>query len=222
MAPSAAARGSTPALRPAFLLALGLVSGLWGGVTLDREATAGCESSNAEPNLRLVAQAWNQIQRHYVDRTALNATNLTYGAIGGMVDALGDTGHSTFLSPAMVRQLKEARRGCLKGIGVDIQMKTGHVVVVAPLDGSPAQRAGLRPGDIILKVDGRDITDLPVRPGCGPHHRTTRHTGQLDHPEPAFGPHTPGVHRACLHSAPQRELAAGARHLGGPSPHRRL
>jgi carboxyl-terminal processing protease len=97
-----------------------------------------------------------------VDRTALNATNLTYGAIGGLVDALGDTGHSTFLSPAMVRRLKEAQRGRLQGIGVEIRMKAGHLVVVAPLDGSPAQRAGLRPGDIIIKVDGRDITDLPL------------------------------------------------------------
>jgi len=151
-----------PALRPAFLLALGLVSGLWGGITLDREAATGCESSQAAPNFRLVAEAWNQIQRHYVDRAALNATNLTYGAIGGLVNALGDTGHSTFLSPAMLRQWKEARRGRLQGIGADIEMKTGHLVIVAPLDGSPAQRAGLRPGDIILKVDGRDITDLPV------------------------------------------------------------
>jgi carboxyl-terminal processing protease len=162
MTPFKSALGSRPALRPAFLLALGLVSGLWGGITLDREATAGCVSSPGAPNLQLVAQAWNQIQRHYVDRSAFNATNLTYGAIGGLVDALGDTGHSTFLSPAMVRQLQAARRGRLEGIGVEIQMKAGHVIVVAPLDGSPARQAGLRPGDIILKVDGRDITDLPV------------------------------------------------------------
>jgi len=162
MTPLKPAAGSAPALRPSLLVALGLVSGLWGGITLDREAAAGCDSSQATPNLRLVAQAWSQIHRHYVDRSALNATNLTYGAIEGMVDALGDTGHSAFLSPAMVKQLKEARKGRLEGIGIEIQMKGGHVVVVAPLDGSPAQRAGLRPGDIILKVEGRDITDLPL------------------------------------------------------------
>jgi carboxyl-terminal processing protease len=107
-------------------------------------------------------QAWNEIQAHYVDRSALKPTALTYGAISGMVDALGDTGHSTFLSPAMVKELKQAQQGHLEGIGVEIRMKTGHVVVVAPLDGSPAQRAGLRPGDIILKVNGQYITDLPV------------------------------------------------------------
>jgi len=141
---------------------LGLAVGLWGGVNLDRVALAGWSSSRPAGDFRLMAQAWNQIQLHYVDRTALNSTTITYGAIGGMVDALGDTGHSTFLSPPMVKQLKQAQRGELKGIGVEIQMKQGHVVVVAPLDGSPAQRANLRPGDIILKVDGRDVTDLPV------------------------------------------------------------
>lgn len=149
-------------LRPAFFLALGLAVGLWGGVAFDRIVLMSWGASRTAADFRLIAQAWDQVALHYVDRAALNTQALTYGAIGGMVDALGDTGHSTFLSPLMVKQLKEAQQGQLKGIGVEIQMKAGHVVVVAPLDGSPAQRAGLRPGDIILKVDGRDITDLPV------------------------------------------------------------
>lgn len=154
--------GSKRMLRAPFLLALGIAFGLWGGVTFDELASVGCTSSRTAPNFRLMTEAWNRIQTSYVDRTALNPTSITYGAIDGMMDALGDTGHSTFLSPAMVKQLKQTEQGRLKGIGVEIQMKAGHVVVVAPLDGSPAQRAGLRPGDIILKVDGLDITDLPV------------------------------------------------------------
>ena len=159
---TSAATGSGRELRPAFLLALGLALGLWGGVGFDRVASMGCASSKAAADLRLMAEAWHQIQTHYVERSSLKPTALTYGAIAGMVDALGDTGHSTFLSPAMVKELKQAQQGRLQGIGVEIQMKTGHVVVVAPLDGSPAQRAGLRPGDIILKVNGHDITGLPV------------------------------------------------------------
>jgi carboxyl-terminal processing protease len=149
-------------LRPSLLLALGLTLGLWGGVAFDRAASPGCASSDAAPDFRLIAQAWNRIERSYVDRQALKSKDLTYGAIGGMMDALGDTGHSTFLSPSMVKELKLADQARLKGIGAEIQVKAGQVVVVAPLDGSPAQRAGLRPGDIILKVDGHDITDLPV------------------------------------------------------------
>lgn len=87
---------------------------------------------------------------------------MTYGAISGMVDSLGDTGHSAFLSPDMANQLKSTERGEFKGIGVEIQMSEGTVVVVAPLDNSPAQRAGLRAGDAILKVNGQDIAGWPL------------------------------------------------------------
>ena len=109
-----------------------------------------------------MSQAWNTIERYYVDRAAVQPKALTFGAISGMVEALGDTGHSVFLSPEMVKQLGVAERGQLLGIGVEIQMKDHHVVIVAPIDDSPAQRAGLRSGDIIMSVDNRDITGLPV------------------------------------------------------------
>ena len=60
--------------------------------------------AEAAPNFALMAEAWNTIQNVYVDRKAVNPQLLTYGAISGMVDSLGDTGHSRFLSPVMVRQ----------------------------------------------------------------------------------------------------------------------
>ena len=107
-------------------------------------------------------QAVHIIQRNYVDHSAVKPTLMTYGAISGMVDSLGDTGHSTFLSPGMANQLKNTERGEFKGIGVEIQMREGTVVVVAPLDNSPAQRAGLRAGDAILKVNGQDIAGWPL------------------------------------------------------------
>jgi carboxyl-terminal processing protease len=53
-------------------------------------------------------------------------------------------------------------QGKFEGIGAEVQLKTGNLVIVAPIDGSPAQRAGLRSGDIILKVDGQNITGLPL------------------------------------------------------------
>ncbi len=158
----ATATAPAPRLRRSLVLALGLALGLWGGVAFDRVAYTGCAAAGGGPDFQLLAEAWHQINAHYVDRAAIKSTTLTYGAIGGMVDALGDTGHSTFLSPEMVKQLKQAQKGELKGIGVEIQMKEGRVVVVAPLDGSPAKRAGLRPGDVIVEVNGKGITGLPV------------------------------------------------------------
>jgi carboxyl-terminal processing protease len=146
--------------------------GTVGGVLLDRQVLAAyAEPSAAQTpapaDLSLVQEAYTMIQRVYVDRTALQAQQLEYGAISGMVDALGDTGHSRFLSPAMVKQESEMTQGQFEGIGVEVQTKNGAVVVVAPIDGTPAQRAGLRPGDIIAKVNGRDITGLPLEQVVG-------------------------------------------------------
>jgi carboxyl-terminal processing protease len=115
----------------------------------------------------LMAEAWEKIQKNYVDKSAVKPREMTYGAIGGMVDSLGDTGHSTFLSPEMVKQEHNFETGKFKGIGAEVQMKDGRVVIVAPLDGSPAQKAGLRPGEIILKVDGQDVSGLPLEQVVG-------------------------------------------------------
>ncbi|MDE3068603.1 MAG: S41 family peptidase [Verrucomicrobiota bacterium] len=148
--------------RPGFLMALCLAVGLGAGAAFDRWASMTFVPSDAVSDFRLMSESWNTIQRYYVDRAAVKPRTLTYGAISGMVDALGDTGHSAFLSPGMVKQLSVAESGRLKGIGVQVDLKQGHVVIVAPIDNSPAQRAGLRSGEIILSVNGRDIAGLPL------------------------------------------------------------
>jgi carboxyl-terminal processing protease len=118
--------------------------------------------TDAKPDFALIAQAWKTIQAEYVDQAAVKPTKLTYGAITGMVEALGDTGHSTFLSPQMLKQEDEFTSGSYKGIGAELERKGAHVVIVTPFDGSPAQKAGLRPGEIILKVDGKDVAGLSL------------------------------------------------------------
>jgi carboxyl-terminal processing protease len=147
------------------LLAVGL--GAAGGVVLDRRVlTAFIPLENipskAVSSFRLMAEAWNTIQRFYVDRSAVKPLPLTFGAISGMVDALGDTGHSRFLTPGMVQKEENFALGRFVGIGVEVRMKGGHLVIVAPLDGSPAQKAGLQSNDMILKVNGQDVTGLPL------------------------------------------------------------
>jgi carboxyl-terminal processing protease len=143
-------------------MALGLVLG----------AALGCQLKNFLPgktlaaddplDVRLITEAWNIIQRVYVDRPAIQPQRLTYGALSGMVDALGDTDHSRFLTPEMVKREENFSSGKLEGIGIEVQMKNNQVTIVAPLDGSPAQRAGLKAGDVILKVNGEEMKGLPL------------------------------------------------------------
>lgn len=157
-----------------FCLLFGLVVGLVTGVGVDRlllssvtaaPATQGANAGNPTSttgasgasglDYNLVNQAWNLINANYVDRSAVKNTPLTYGAISGMVDALGDTGHSRFLSPDDLKQEQQLTSGEFEGIGAEVDMENGRVVIVTPLDGSPAQKAGLQPGDVILQVNGK-------------------------------------------------------------------
>jgi carboxyl-terminal processing protease len=150
-------------LRPGFQLALFFVFGLGVGVLFDRWALMAFVPSDAVADFRLIAQAWNTIERYYVARGDVTSEALTYGAINGMVDALGDTGHSVFLNPGMVKALHVTETGKLKGVGVQVSMNAHRqIVILTPLDNSPAQRAGVRPGEIIMSVDGRDVAGMPL------------------------------------------------------------
>jgi carboxyl-terminal processing protease len=149
------------------LVVLVLAVGVGGGVLLDRQVLLAFDAPpnippSADSDFQLMAEGWNTIQQNYVDRSAIDPQLMTYGAISGMVDSVGDTGHSRFLDPQMITQEQNQIQGQFEGIGAYVEMKDGNVVIVAPIDGSPAQKAGLKAGDIITKVDGKDISGLPL------------------------------------------------------------
>jgi len=157
-----------PSIAYLSFLILGLVAGaILGSQILGAFTPSEKIPADAVPNFRLMAEAWNTIQNAYVDRKAVNPQLLTYGAISGMVNSLGDTGHSRFLSPVMVQQERNLSRGLVEGIGAEVQMKNNQLVIVAPIDDSPAQRAGLKSGDVILKVNGERVGGLPLEQAVG-------------------------------------------------------
>ena len=147
-------------------VALVLIAGMGAGIVLDRQAlTASAQTATPPsfgPNFALITEAWNKLEQNYVDRAAEQTQTLTYGAISGMVNALGDTGHTSFMSPEMVKSNSSYLQGQFEGIGAQVESKDGHVVIVAPFDNSPAQRAGLHAGDVVLKVDGQDMTGMTI------------------------------------------------------------
>jgi carboxyl-terminal processing protease len=142
-------------------------AGLLGGVAVDRLALSRVwpmtvPVTGDPAQFPILKQAYDLIQKNYVDRTAVQAQKLEYGAVSGMVDSLGDTGHSRFLTPQMVKQERDFTAGSFEGIGAEVQQKGNQTVIVAPIDASPAQKAGLKAGDIIMKVNGVDMAGKSI------------------------------------------------------------
>lgn len=136
-----------------------------GGIVVDRTLLSGRTAAGAAGGLNaaLLEEARGIIQEHFVDREAATDQRLQDGALTGMVDILGDTGHSRFMTPSMVQEQRNYTAGEFEGIGAYVEMRDGFVTIVSPIDNSPAQAAGVQPGDIVLEVDGRDTTGLTLQ-----------------------------------------------------------
>jgi carboxyl-terminal processing protease len=107
-------------------------------------------------------EVWDIVQRHFVDREALETSNLEYGAIQGLITALGDEGHTVFLSPDDLERQQTDISGKFSGIGAYVGVRDGLPVIVAPFEGSPAEQAGIKASDIIIEVNGEDVTSWPL------------------------------------------------------------
>jgi len=120
------------------------------------------DESDAPQDFDVFWQAWTIVQEHFIDRDVLDSKELTYGAVEGLVRALGDEGHTSFLTPSELEQQQTSMSGSFSGIGAQLGVKDGLPLIVAPFDGSPAAEAGIKAGDIILGVDGEDVTSLSL------------------------------------------------------------
>ena len=106
-----------------------------------------------EVNMTLFWTVWKMLDRHYVDPKALEVDELRFGAVRGLVEGLKDP-YSAFMTPKESSDFQESLQGKLEGIGAELTLRDGFIVVVAPLKGSPAQKAELLPLDVITEVDG--------------------------------------------------------------------
>jgi len=102
-------------------------------------------------------QVWNLTKQKYVDSGHLDEKEMVYGATRGLIESLDDVG-SAFLDPKETKEFDEASQGkSFEGIGAELGYREKQVIVVTPIEGSPAKAAGIRPGDIILKVDDYSV-----------------------------------------------------------------
>ncbi|MFA5207801.1 MAG: S41 family peptidase [Candidatus Paceibacterota bacterium] len=109
----------------------------------------------------LLKKVWDQVSTDYVDPSKIDKTKMTYGAIAGMVEAIGDP-YTEFFNPEEAKKLEEDLAGSFEGIGLQIGVKDDQIIAISPIKGTPAEKAGLRPGDLILAVDKTPTTGLSV------------------------------------------------------------
>ncbi|HLA16008.1 MAG TPA: S41 family peptidase [Candidatus Limnocylindrales bacterium] len=150
------------ALRAGVIIAASAIvftGGMGAGVGLDRGGAldhgGSVETGGAE--FDLIRQAWDLLESEYVGARDLDERDLAYGAIEGMTEAVGDTGHTDFMDPEERRSRGDALSGRYVGIGISVQEVPGQILVDEIFAGGPAAAAGLRGGDRIVTIDGRPV-----------------------------------------------------------------
>jgi carboxyl-terminal processing protease len=150
------------------LVAVMLLLAIGAGIGVDRLVIVEFSPAGAQDDHGLVdsdeftilEQTYNVIRENYVQSDEITDEQLIYGASEGMVDALGDEGHSRFLDPLAAQRFEESSRGELVGIGIQVDTTSLPLRIIMPIQDSPAAKAGVLAGDLILTIDGVDATDL--------------------------------------------------------------
>lgn len=106
-------------------------------------------------------EAWKKLEEKFVDPEKIDYQKMIYGAISGMVSSLEDP-YTVFMPPRETKIFKEDVSGEFQGVGMEIGIRNNQLTVIAPLKGTPADRAGLRAGDKIMKVDDTDTQGISV------------------------------------------------------------
>lgn len=116
-------------------------------VTISRDVP----ESLRDVDFSLFWRVWDTLESSYFDKTKINRGEMVYGAIRGMVAALGDP-YTSFLSPSENKVVEEDLSGTFEGVGIQIGFKGKQLAVITPLPGSPAEAAGVRAGDFIIGI----------------------------------------------------------------------
>ena len=111
--------------------------------------------------LEVVKQAWNIIFDDYVDREQLDSGTLSQGAIKGMLEALDDP-YSSYLDAETHQLGLSSLEGEIEGIGAQVAIRDEQLTIIAPIADSPAAKAGIRAGDIVLEVEGRSTSEMSL------------------------------------------------------------
>jgi carboxyl-terminal processing protease len=117
--------------------------------------------SMAGIDLSLFWEVWQTLDEKYIHEDALDEEFMVYGAVKGMVNSLDDP-FTIYLDPRETDEFKDSLNGSLHGVGAELTVRDYNLVVVSPLKNSPAEKAGLKSGDIVYKVDGEIASEMTL------------------------------------------------------------
>ncbi len=144
------------------MIPLGSIPGMPEPVTLAPPTTSPEQQSATPSEFQVLFspfwEAWNLVHENFVDQP-VDDIALMRGAISGMMNALGDQ-HSSYMDPKDFADANSSLEGEYEGIGAFVDTTTEYLTITSPIPGSPAERAGLMPGDQIVAIDGKDMTGI--------------------------------------------------------------
>ena len=160
--------GQVPRFQAGFLLAV--MAAIFAGSIiacdslpdlLTTSASNDAQFADLPPEFHRVAEAWQLLEAEHVNRAELDAGHISEGAIRGMLQALDDP-YASFLNAQQFGVQSQDYRGFFEGIGAQVAMREGQLTIIAPMPDTPAQRAGILPGDVILEIDGEPTTNVTL------------------------------------------------------------
>jgi carboxyl-terminal processing protease len=140
------------------LIIVGSIS-FWAGLQYQQYVTPIPKPDIEGVDFSLLWDAWNKLQANYLRE--LDYTKMIRGAASGMVDAVGDP-YTVFFDPAGADDLEKDISGEFEGVGMEVEKKGENIIVVAPLDGTPAKKAGIMPQDILYEINGTSTQGYTV------------------------------------------------------------
>lgn len=118
-------------------------------------------STKEDADLTTFWSVWKMLSDMYVNETSLDHQKMVYGAIKGMVASLEDP-YTVYMTPNETVDFNQNLNGQLEGIGAELTVRDQALVIVSPLKDSPAEKAGLQPGDVVYKIDGKITADMSL------------------------------------------------------------